>query len=124
MREILFRGKNKTTNNWVYGFVMNSTNTFLGQYINGNKFNFIEVIPETVGQFINRTDEKGNKLFVGDIVKYSNGEIGVIRYNEYVSAYIVNFSGGDWDYLDIENGTGEIIGNIHDNPELLEVQSA
>ena len=121
MSEILFRGKD-VYGKWLYGDLINLTSE-IKQICNHTQLEHAHgVNPETVGQFINRTDKKGKKIFVGDIVKYSNGEIGVIRYNENVSAYIVDFGGGDWDYLDVENGTGEVIGNIHDNPELLEVQ--
>ena len=130
MTEILFRGKQERNKKWIYGKGVDMT--YSDAYIpvedrddstGSYAVDEIEVIPETVGQFINKTDKAGTKIFEDDIIEYANGERAVIRYNESVSAYIADFGGGDWDYLDMENGTGEVIGNIHDNPELLEVQN-
>ena len=139
MREILFRAKaikrdsgyhrtNYKNGDWVYGLITRPYKDMLPtlsmEMRNTNGVDGIEVDYKTVGQFTGLTDKNGTKIFEGDIVEYENGERAVIRYNEYVSAYIADFGGGDWDYLDIENGTGKVIGNIHDNHELLkEIQN-
>lgn len=141
MREILFRGKRSDTGEWVYGFY--------GEYFNGKKnipcisivdthaiagsFCY-EVIPETVGQFTGLTDKNNKKIFEGDIITfcYSNYEVGFRSasfgylhggYNgKEGCSYVTCFD----DYeneLEIDDETNqiniEVIGNIHDNPNLL-----
>lgn len=98
------------------------------------------IIPETIGQFIGLTDKNGTKIFEGDIVRYiCNGEnaepdIGIIKFSECQKNLDNYYNCGfyiDWAeksvYLrtDIGYWTNykenkiEVIGNIHDNPELL-----
>lgn len=135
MREISFRGKRKDNGNWVYGF--------LADYIAGIKAsinpeymgvvdetNFYCVDPYTVGQYTGLTDKNGKRIFEGDIIrtkKYgkSIGRSNVNGFDIFSVIYspavfrierespprVFNFVGNGADY--------EIIGNIHDNPELL-----
>lgn len=120
MREILFRGKD-TNNNWVEG-------DFL-QYLGCGKVHIAqnykgaggrEVIPETVGQYTGFTDKNGKKIFEGDILKFPSGNCYPVwwdaDYKAFGSCYY-----RDFDYLyQYRTIKIEVIGNIHDNPELLE----
>ena len=123
MREILFRGKTYD-GKWEQGdlrhkgYVHNDSDTYImrSDYALHN----IPVDPETVGQYIGLTDKNGQKIFEGDIVDIltENEEIGVITYDE--GGFVVKADGFCVDFHNNINGTDlEVIGSIHDNPELL-----
>ncbi|MDT3417114.1 hypothetical protein QO009_003009 [Brevibacillus aydinogluensis] len=130
-REIEFRGKAITENGieclpkWVYGnlivanngdcFITQWTRTVVGEY---RKITY-QVIPETVGQFIGLRDKNGRKIYEGDI----DGTDGVNMYVAFEDGeYGLKYKKGDR-YFDncINWDQCEIIGNIHENPELLQV---
>lgn len=121
MREILFRGKRVDNGEWLYGCYYHCIGTAYGAtFIVVNDFGFIEVIPHTVGQYTGLTDKKGKKIFEGDIVKNSR-DVGLLYYKEKNSAFTVKgWEYGYWLWHDKEDI--EVIGNIYDNPELLEVE--
>lgn len=128
MREILFRGKHSEKSMWDYGDLyidhgkvyIGSRDTMHGVRVYG------EVIPETVGQYTGLTDKNGTKIFEGDIVKlrllaakmewkgvceYRNGAFGLAW--QYAGQRYSTFAGTC-------NAEYEVLGNIHDNPELME----
>lgn len=87
-----------------------------------------EVIPETVGQYTDLTDKNDKKIFEGDIVvdKYATekfGFVGCVQYNPNKTNFeIYNPKSPDiWVNLGSRQDSVKVIGNIHDNPELLEV---
>ena len=142
MREILFRGKKIINGEWIYGYYFQKQNVYAED---GNPIKHCisdlppfgaEIIPETVGQFTGLTDKNGKKIFEGDIIKTqpfrdkphslhakTKRHIGVIEYYS-------GRQGAEW-RVDIDDRGKytccafseffecEIIGNIHDNPELL-----
>lgn len=136
MREILFRGKTINSEEWAEGNYLYdefSETSVIVPYINlaGNVTDFSEhsaaaVITETVGQYTGLTDKNGNKIFEGDIVRltFSEEVVGKIicDINYYFEVYLfgktTHKSLSDYSPYDLE-----ILGNIHDNPELLEVQN-
>lgn len=123
MREILFRGKRVDNGEWVEGCGIIATENWVSIFTviddideNSSEVNEIEVIPETVGQFTGLTDNNGRKIFEGDIVDYiSSDVIG----NPKTGTIIVEDM-TDYDTMIYLNHSDElqIIGNIHDNPEL------
>ena len=136
MREILFRGKRVDNGEWVEGSLLKGKKgdadcaiivpekelqaiglDFCGECNRPYDKSF-EVFPETVGQFTGLTDKNGKKIFEGDIIR-SNSERGYIEYYPNDCAFdVVDDHGFYW--LISEMSNIEVIGNIHDNPELLE----
>lgn len=136
MREIKFRGKT-LSGRWVYGyaakFAHDSVPVILEDTEDGIKPR--KIIPETVGQFTGLHDKNGKEIYEGDIVKwiltmpevgvnggyeeYETEEIGEIQWDAgalYLGEYCAaGFAYDSEDYA-------EIIGNIHDNPELLKTE--
>lgn len=138
MREILFRGKRLDNGEWVYGHYGEYTN-MRSETISAmsvpNKHSIYgnlcyDVDPSTVGQFTGLTDKNGKKIFEGDICEFDNDEPDENeRYTNYAvqwdcvnCQYVVVDGRNCEDCLDIFFAKhAEVIGNIHDNPELLEV---
>lgn len=131
MREILFRGKRKDNGKWVCGFlyVTNDSEYEISNYCNELNIERYtsRVIPKTVGQFTGLTDKNGRKIFEGDIVNglFCFGLIlkSVVHFKDGVFGIVTEYMGAKrFDgFNTICNVEFEVIGNIHDNPELLEV---
>ena len=123
MREILFRGKRISNSKWVEGFMYSQHFPLEFRddfYIRCYDTDYL-VLPETVGQFTGLTDKNGMKIFEGDILTIENeGVYAAIKYNESNAAFYGEDEDHE-DYLGEAWGTDVvIIGNIHDNPELLQ----
>ena len=130
MREILFRGKRCDTGEWVYGYYVRANHHWhkhgchkdwiiVGAASNGGWFAIhgrYPVITETVGQFTGLYDRKENKIFVGDLIKWDPLEWGCEHTEEVVWDYgLFAMRKDDW------GEWCEVIGNIHDSPEMKEV---
>ena len=120
MREIIFRGKRTDNGEWIDGCYLNKNN--IGIFYDDTEesdciVHIFSVIPETVGQYIGLTDKNGKRIFEGDIVKGTflgfpipiEDYVFPICWQKDVTGYKANY---------FENV--EVIGNIYDNPELLE----
>lgn len=132
MREILFRGQTRrkgqkvwtdgtpVDSNWVEGYgVCMGKGDFSVIYAGDHVEKFV-VYTDTVGQFTGLTDKNGKKIFEGDIVA-SQWCRGVVCYGEFNCSCCDGIYGWYFDGADIrEYDMYEVIGNIHDNPELLE----
>ena len=135
MREILFRGKT-SDGEWVYGYIGTAFTMDENRKVKLRHFTALDclgcssqviVLDETIGQYTGLTDKNGVRIFEGDIVhcvsKLDSADMVVIfecgqfrmvlaeKYHEYQT---------NAGYYDINCFEKEVIGNIHDNPELLE----
>ena len=132
MREILFRGKRTDNGEWVYGSYViqyGAHEIYLPDGVdNEHGFDRYHVIPETVGQYTGLHDKNGRKIFEGDIL----GGFFDEEYPEHETVVVVEWHENMWvtrqgEYLPdlLEQDVSdcfEVIGNIYDNPELLEVK--
>lgn len=127
MREILFRGKRKLDNSWIFGSL------HIEKFIDDEENLCCEICqcdvhPETVGQFTGLTDINGKKIFEGDIIKtkeYGKKGKNGVNFNDFDIFEIVYSSGAfkannESRLFNLLSGRRyEVIGNIYDNPELL-----
>ena len=144
MRDIIFRGKRIDNGEWAEGYYVHAPaknfinsspldDSIIKHWIVTSKGRMYEVIPETIGQFTGLTDKNGTKIFEGDVISipfeedrslweencvyYENGK--VYFDNERYGWYVEFSDGGElsiWEYDEVEI---VVIGNIHDNSELL-----
>lgn len=127
MREILFRGKRLCNGAWVLGgFHSRFDRAFIIGCSKSLRIDGTEVVPETVGQYIGLTDKNGKRIFEGDILQYTSTWTGATHIEGVIVAETWNCSccngvfGFALDGGDIrDHDQCEIIGNIHDNPELV-----
>lgn len=128
MREILFRGKRVDNGKWIEGSLSTEYYKECGcVMVSPTSDDCFKVDPETVGQYTGLPDKNGKKIFEGDVL---SGHLDDLFPKEE-SRYEVVWHDYGWH---IKSGNGffdtmeqnwvnmflEVIGNIHDNPELLE----
>ena len=131
-REILFRGKvtkvpkymqdknRMSVGDWVYGSYVDYPVAQIfdleDEYI---------VDPATVGQYTGLCDDKGRKVFEGDIIDVRGRFKSEVRYFSHNAGYLVKDNYGDWKWLYdvLASMFCEVIGNIHDTPALVKEES-
>ena len=145
MREIIFRGKRIDNGEWVYGWPFADTadcslkkvgkcgcphdgsKYFIVEWVDDfHEYEEREVIPDTVGQYTGLKDKNGKRIFEGDILgsRYDNlypDDVAIEAATWFRNGWYIRQGGNLPEALD-EYGVlpySEVIGNIHDNPELL-----
>ena len=120
MREILFRAKRLTDQKWTYGDFTEVVGD-CPRILSNEDVTMYAVIPETVGQYTGLKDKNGKKIFEGDAVWFSDEkERGVVCFDEIDACFSVRFDTFDATFDHLYSNELEIIGNVHDNPELME----
>ena len=133
MRDILFHGKRIDDGEWLYGSLI-SLDKRIAEifYMTGSSKKGIATVciyvnPETVGQFTGLCDKNGTRIFEGDIVKINHPDDLTGDFTNAMGCVFYDINEGCfyhrnnnerppkrmWEHV-------EVIGNIHDNPELLE----
>ncbi len=134
MREYKFRGKDKKRD-WIYGSLYrdNPQNCW---YITDNETEIgIEVEENTIGQYTGLKDKNKKEIYEGDILKYAGGGIYVVVFDEMMImcpqdkiempspgyyGILIGDKAKELCPLGITQRLARVIGNIYDNPELLE----
>lgn len=124
--EIKFRGKRVDNGEWVEGYYYQ-----LGsQHYIRKDIHIWQVHPETLGQFTGLYDKKGKEIYKGDVVKNVNEyqikyrpdveELRVIEFDNIAQGCepFIELAASGWQSADPKDV--EVIGNIIENPELLE----
>ena len=128
MREIKFRGKRLDNGEWIYGSLLVShfkddkkERYFITQFSGNYTFEH-EVDPATVGQYTGLKDKNGKEICEGDILLDESGAYAVVGYS--MGAFYVDFGEGfDLRYFtECIHDICEVVGNIHDDPELLKTE--
>lgn len=129
MRTIKFRGKNRQ-GKWLYGDLLHGDNEsyILPEDALDSMNNYL-AIPDTVGEFIGLIDKNGREIYEGDIIfsqKCDNRAVlHKIEYNANNAMFVAkSIQGFDFDFCQIhkfwiDKYDKEVIGNVHDNHELL-----
>lgn len=148
MRPIKFRGKRCDNGEWAYGYYARLRNEFKEwhcimteedaseNYIkdcNGYNMIYTPVNHNTVGQFTGLYDKNGKEIYEGDVVKFANPKYGdeLLRIgceDSHIGAFCLCEAGEEdtsrfvaiFGRSDYEPFYCEVIGNIHDNPDLME----
>lgn len=139
INKYIFKGKREDNGEWVEGDLMQWGDEIMRICVDtGNdEKTAITVIPETVGQCTGLKDKNGKWIFAGDIVKLTDINNGVEwracvvfgnPYGAYDWGWNLMYIGGEpnintdillWIEMEEAGAYCEVIGNIHDNPELL-----
>lgn len=134
MRQIKFRGKRLDNGEWVYGsLIQNVTDksvnvAFIVPYLPCSSephdmctAEMFRVNPPTTGQFTDLTDSNGKEIYEGDIVKNEYEDVGSITM--FRGEWRVDWGADDiFSIYDELKDELVVIGNIHDNPELLKIK--
>ena len=124
MKDIKFRGRDIKTGKWIVGSLYCFDNPLPeGGIITeviplGTEGYYPQVDPETVGQYTTRNDKNGKEIFDGDIVRDEYGNVGKVFWEDAMLSWRINYNMGNV-WLANEPQL-EIIGNVYDNPGLLE----
>lgn len=134
MREIKFRGLSTVSGEWIYGDLIQRTTDFIfpaGVYTTKIYEYLVEIRPETKGQYTGFKDRNGTEIYEGDILEVASKDLKFqVVYEEpsFNRKWIDDISKRYREHLTEPLAWNtyiicEVIGNIYENPELLEADS-
>ncbi len=122
MKTIRFRGKTLAEKPlWLYGdLVQDGRLKFIVNVDENDHFNHEQVISETVGQFTGLYDKNGKEIYEGDFLKTEKYQIVEVIFDNgcFQTRYFLK-NGMEHRIMFFYVGEMEVIGNIHDNTELM-----
>lgn len=135
-RTIKFRGKKASNGIWVYGYLVELSELNVAIYFPVAKgcvtqMEWVYVDPDTVAQFTGLLDKNGKEIYEGDIVKTKQFGKDVKSGDHFTNvsgedSFEIKYTNAQFVFNNKErcfylhrNTSCEVIGNIHDNPELL-----
>lgn len=130
MRPIKFRGKSKLNGEWHYGNLFVS-DTRGRTHISTPARGCLSIAPDTVGQFTGLYDKNGQEIYEGDIITLKGLYPRVVLWDKMMWAlmptdyyqdnifWVMNLQHPGVDWWEEYTSEFEVIGNIHDNPELI-----
>ena len=125
-REIKFRGKRIDTGKWVYGSLLQwkdgDATICANESENNNVLIKHDVNPDTVGQYTGLKDRNGKNVWEGDFLRTPEGDIMVAEWRDaqIITRCVRPYNPRYKNSLTFAYPVSVVIGNIHDNPELLE----
>lgn len=123
MKEPLYRAKMRNSNEWICGyyFKRNGYCTIKPTDKDGNSYGAERPVDKlTLCEYSGLTDRNGNKIFEYDIVKTPNGHHLLVLFREFMWQIVSGVNQYFHRIEDTDKGKFEVVGNIYDNPELLE----
>lgn len=128
MRDILFKARRKDNGQWIVGYY-----AFMKPYYyimpEGSYDSWYEICPETLCQYTGLTDRDGKKIWENDIVKkvdtnalgWHRERLSTVSFDENGYWLLMTTLGDGYWIGEFEKEQLKVIGNIFDNPELLEI---
>lgn len=118
-RDIKFRAKEVNTNKWVFGDLHLIANF---PHIHSEYYDKHLIYPDTIGQYTGLNDKNGKEIYSGDILKTFTGSKCEVVYHE--ASFKIRYNKRHEPNILTRSSVlvldYEVIGNIYDNPELLE----
>lgn len=118
MRELKFRAWSNEHNRYCDLVTLIENGRWIG-WIKGNGV-YLTTIDVTLEQYTGLKDKNGETIYEGDILDDGEGHIGKVLYNERIASFAYEWGNCGSTFMGLYTSDMKVIGNVHENPELLE----